>query len=199
MSDNKITCRHCGELIDRDSNFCPACGAINKRSFRTDPNRTYCVFCGSEIAKNEEFCPICGTPVREETMRVNPNPENEVQRPFEERMAGVTGKPWALSWQVPEQDWQWEAEVCMSRPLTQSVWKALRAFGISNRNRVHRPMSGKFLPGKTADTVEDPIQAKDVRAGRVNGRMRKRKTGEHRSANGSSSRWRPLWRFPQSF
>ena len=89
MSDNKITCRHCGELIDRDSNFCPACGAINKRSFRTDPNRTYCVFCGSEIAKNEEFCPICGTPVREETMRVNPNPENEVQRPFEERMAEV--------------------------------------------------------------------------------------------------------------
>ena len=50
MSDNKITCRHCGELIDRDSNFCPACGAINKRSFRTDPNRTYCVFCGSEGA-----------------------------------------------------------------------------------------------------------------------------------------------------
>jgi hypothetical protein len=89
--------------------------------------------------------------------------------------------------------------LCMSRPVKQSVWKALRAFGISNRNRVHRPMSGKFLPGKTADTDEDPIQAEDVRAGRVNGRMRKRKTGEHRSANGSSPRWRPLLRSLQSF
>ena len=113
--------------------------------------------------------------------------------------SAVTGKPWVLSWQVPERAWQREAEACMSRPVKQSVWKALRAFGISNRNRVYRPVSGKFLPGKTADTDEDPIQAEDVRAGRANGRMRKRKTGEHRSANGSSSRWRPLLRSLQSF
>ena len=76
-------------MIDSNAHFCPFCGAINKRSFRTDPNRTYCVFCGSEVAKNEEICPICGTPVREEGMQVNPYSTNEVQSSFEERMSKV--------------------------------------------------------------------------------------------------------------
>ena len=89
MSDTKVTCRHCGEMIDPNAHFCPFCGAINKRSFRTDPNRTYCVFCGSEVAKDEEICPICGTPVREEGMQVDPNSANEVQSSFEERMSKV--------------------------------------------------------------------------------------------------------------
>ena len=42
------------------------------------------------------------------------------------------------------------------------------------------------------DTDKDPIQTEDAQAGRMSGMMRKRKTGERRSANGSSSRLPPL-------
>ncbi|MDO4805420.1 MAG: YARHG domain-containing protein [Lachnospiraceae bacterium] len=62
--DNKVACKHCGEMIDADIGFCPICGAVNKRSFKEDPEKEYCVFCGSELGDSEAFCKVCGTPVR---------------------------------------------------------------------------------------------------------------------------------------
>ena len=191
MSDNKITCRHCGELIDRDSNFCPACGAINKRSFRTDPNRTYCVFCGSEIAKNEEFCPICGTPVREETMRVNPNPENEVQRPFEERMAEVEN---ALQGEV-EKDIE-DAREGMLRGDREAMGAFMAGAGAglaAGSGSLHEP-SGETKRMEGLEGVRDiesepgvPSGVREVSSGKDGGYRRRSDSGRRRP--GRKSEW----------
>ena len=72
------------------------------------------------------------------------------------------------------------------------VYESLKTLRESDRRRTLNPDSGKLPRERPEDTEKDPIQTEDAQAGRMSGMMRKRKTGEHRSANGSSSRLPPL-------
>ena len=53
MATYKQNCIQCGELIDRDSRFCPACGSHS-------PFVILCPTCLREIKKGQMLCAGCG-------------------------------------------------------------------------------------------------------------------------------------------
>lgn len=49
----KEPCRHCGELLDQDSRFCPKCGSRS-------PFVDLCPSCLREISRGDKLCAGCG-------------------------------------------------------------------------------------------------------------------------------------------
>ncbi|WKY43897.1 zinc ribbon domain-containing protein [Eubacteriaceae bacterium ES2] len=53
MAFYKEPCRHCGNLLERDSHFCSKCGSRS-------PFVDLCPSCLHEIQRDESYCPGCG-------------------------------------------------------------------------------------------------------------------------------------------
>ena len=56
MSSYKQACMHCGNLIDRDSRFCPNCASMSPFVF-------LCPTCLRPIEKGQSICTGCGRPL----------------------------------------------------------------------------------------------------------------------------------------
>ncbi len=56
--ESTIKCNKCGQLVDKDNNFCPICG--NKIEVE-ETKVKFCRNCGKEVKENNEFCVFCGT------------------------------------------------------------------------------------------------------------------------------------------
>ncbi len=56
MAFYKEPCIHCGNLISRDSHFCPKCGSMSPFGYS-------CPSCHHEIIKGDAVCEGCGRPL----------------------------------------------------------------------------------------------------------------------------------------
>lgn len=51
VTENKVSCNKCGEMNDKDAEFCENCGNSLNR---------FCPYCGEEISQDAKFCKKCG-------------------------------------------------------------------------------------------------------------------------------------------
>ena len=51
----KKPCPYCGEMVEEDDKFCPACGK---------PLAHACPACGTTVEADNKFCPECGSPLK---------------------------------------------------------------------------------------------------------------------------------------
>ena len=51
----KKPCPYCGEMVEEDDKFCPACGK---------PLTHACPACGTTVEADDKFCPECGSPLK---------------------------------------------------------------------------------------------------------------------------------------
>lgn len=50
--DSGMSCKECGEKVDKETSFCPNCGS--------EFERVKCHNCGKKIEPRDDFCPGCG-------------------------------------------------------------------------------------------------------------------------------------------
>jgi len=51
VTENKNSCPKCGELNDKDAEYCEKCGAFMKK---------FCPYCGEDVSSDAQYCKKCG-------------------------------------------------------------------------------------------------------------------------------------------
>lgn len=74
----KQICSGCGSEIPEGSDFCYACGAWAKNSYKVNDEGTilylqYCMKCGKELVPGAEYCSHCGAKTKDSEIPININ------------------------------------------------------------------------------------------------------------------------------